>query len=298
MADVRRRLGVLRAHDGEDEHASGRLAAGLPGEPAPRSPSAQVGARVAEPARKEATAPERPRAPAQVVGIAGARRHLLRPDRLAQAPECQRREHDAVAAAAPDDVPQAAGERAELARDRRRDALARVVAPRVAPAAVGGAREAADASVLARPPVIDAGRRDVADRPAGGVQAPLPVLLVAVEVEAGVEAADALQRAATQRQVGAPHELGVTVVGAEVERGHRRRLAPAGVEVRPREVGLDRAAECLMVGVLLRRRRSARASQPGHARASSSRKQRRSAVAVAIAVLRAALRPRVSPWAT
>jgi hypothetical protein len=147
-------------------------------------------------------------------------------------------------------VPQAARQRAQLGRHRRRDALARVVAARVAPAAVGGAGEAADARVLARAAVVDAGGGDVADPPAGGVQAPLPVLLVAVEVEPGVEAAHALERAAAQRQVRAPHELGVAVVGPEVERGDRRRLAPAGVEVRVLEARLDRAAERLVLGVL------------------------------------------------
>ena len=52
--------------------------------------------------------------------------------------------------------------------------------------------------------MVDAGGGDVADAPAGVLQAPLPVLLVAVEVEAGVEAARPLQRAPAQRQVRAP----------------------------------------------------------------------------------------------
>ena len=147
-------------------------------------------------------------------------------------------------------MPHAARQRAQLGGDRRRDALARVVAARVAPAPVGGAGEAADARVLAGAAVVDAGGGDVADAPAGGVQSPLPVLLVAVEVEAGVEAADALERAPPQRQVGAPHELGVAVVGAEVERGDRRRLAPAGMQVGALEPRLDRAAERLVLGVL------------------------------------------------
>ena len=158
--------------------------------------------------------------------------------------------HDPVAAAAADDVPQAARERPQLGRDRRRDALARVVAARVAPAPVGGPREPADARVLARAAVVDARGGDVADAPAGGVQAALPVLLVAVEVEPGVEAADALERAAAQRQVRAPHELGVAVVGPEVERRDGRRLAPAGVQVGALELRLDRPAERLVLGVL------------------------------------------------
>ena len=145
-------------------------------------------------------------------------------------------------------MPQAAGQRAQLGRDRRRDALARVVAARVAPAPVGGAREPADARVRAGAAVVDAGGRHVADAPAGGLQAPLPLLLVAVEVEAGVEAARPLERAPAQCQVRAPHELGVAVVGAEVERCHRRRLATAGVQVRALELRTDRAAE----GVVLR----------------------------------------------
>ena len=140
-------------------------------------------------------------------------------------------------------MPQAAGQRAQLGRDRRGDALARVVAARVAPAPVGGAREPTDARVGAGAAVVDPGRGDVADASAGGLQAPLPVLLVAVEVEAGVEAARSLERAPAQRQVRAPHELGVAVVGAEVERGHRRRLAAAGVQVRALEPRPDRAAE-------------------------------------------------------
>ena len=95
------------------------------------------------------------------------------------------------------------------------------------------------------------GGGDVADAPAGVLQPPLPVLLVAVEVEARVEAAGPLQRPPPQRQVRAPHELGVAVVGAEVERGHRRRLAPAGVQVRALEARPDRAAEGVVVRLVM-----------------------------------------------
>src|SRR4051794_2826624 len=77
--------------------------------------------------------------------------------------------------------------------------------------------------------------------PAGIVQPALPVLLVAIEVERGVEAADPLERAPPDGEVGAPHELGVAVVGPEVEGGDGRRLAAAGVQVGALEIRLDRA---------------------------------------------------------
>src|SRR5262249_51044926 len=99
--------------------------------------------------------------------------------------------------------------------------LVHVVAPGGAAAEVLGPRERAELRVGARAPVVDARRGDVADAAARGAQAALPVLLVAGAAEHLVERADALDRAAAQAHVRAPDEVGVAVVGAEVEGGDR-----------------------------------------------------------------------------
>ena len=133
---------------------------------------------------------------------------------------------------------------------RRRGALEGVVAARGAAAVERRARRArATRASGARAPVVDPRGRDVADPPAGGAQPPLPVLLVAGAAERGVEAPDPLQRAAPHRQVGAPRELRVAVLRAEVERGQRQRLAPARVQPAALQPRPDRPAERLVVRV-------------------------------------------------
>ncbi len=107
--------------------------------------------------------------------------------------------------------------------------------------------------------MVDARGGDVAHASAGGAQAALPVLLVAGAAEQLVERPDPLERAAPQRQVRAPDELGVAVLGAEVERGDRQRLASAGVQPRALEPRADRAAE----RVVLPRRREQRVEPAG-----------------------------------
>jgi hypothetical protein len=115
-------------------------------------------------------------------------------------------------------------------------------------------RQSAHARIGSRTPVVDARRRHVADPPARGAQAPLPVLLVARPAEPRVEGADALERGAPNGQVRAPGELGVAVLGAEVERGQRQRLAPARAQAPALEPRPDRPAERLVLRARARRR--------------------------------------------
>ena len=131
--------------------------------------------------------------------------------------------------------------------------MARVPAAREAPAPVARPRQRADPGVGAGAPVIDPGGRDVAQPAAGRAQAVLPLLLVAVAAERRVERTDPLDRRASQREVGAPQELGVAVVRAEVEVGDGQRLTAAGVQVAALEARPDRPAEGLVLGVGLGR---------------------------------------------
>ena len=242
---------VPGARHAEHEHAPPRLIARPPREGDPRRQSACARDRVVDRAEQRGAARERAGVAGQVLGPAGRERR--RRERLAQPPGGQRGEHDAVAAAVADRVPNAAGERAQLAGDRRRDAAARVPAAREAPALVAGPRERADPRVGAGAPVIDSRRRDVAQPAAGRAQAVLPLLLVAVAAERGVERADPLDRRPPQREVRAPQELGVAVVRAEVEVGDGQRLAAAGAQVAALEARPDRPAEGLVPGVGLGR---------------------------------------------
>src|SRR3954452_14614101 len=119
----------------------------------------------------------------------------------------------------------------------------------MAPAPPRRPREAADAGVVAGAPVVDAGRRRVEHAAAEGVQSVLPVLLVAVDVEARIERADALERAAADGEVGAPHEARLGLLLAEVERGDRQRLAPARAQAAALQPRADRAADHVVVRV-------------------------------------------------
>ncbi len=138
---------------------------------------------------------------------------------------------------------EAAGEHAQLLRQRRGDAAERVEAPRRLAAHVGAAREAAQAGVVAGAAVVERGGGDVADAPAGGAQACLPLLLVAAVDEVLVEAPDALERAAAHGDVRAPGARHVVVGRAEVERGDRRPLAAACAEAVVLEARVDRPDE-------------------------------------------------------
>jgi len=82
--------------------------------------------------------------------------------------------------------------------------------------------------------------------------AALPLLLVAVDRQRGVQRPDALERAAADGHVGAPDELGVAVLGAEVEERHGRPLAAAGAEGDALQPHVDRSAEDVGLGVVAR----------------------------------------------
>ena len=77
--------------------------------------------------------------------------------------------------------------------------------------------------------------------------------------------ADPLQRAATHRHVGAPHEPGLAILRPEVQRRDRRGLAPAGAGGRPLEAGPDRPAQRFRPVVALRARHQR--GQPSSGRA-------------------------------
>src|SRR5204863_8043552 len=89
-----------------------------------------------------------------------------------------------------------------------------VEAPGGAAAVVRRARQRGHAGVVAHPAVVDRCAGHIANAPARGAPARLPLLLVASVHEALVEAADTLDRTAAQRHVRAPDDGGVEVVGA------------------------------------------------------------------------------------
>ena len=289
------RVGLARDAEHEDSPAR-RLAGGAPQRVPPRARS--TARSVAERADRgggsaRACRSARRRSPAS----GGDRDAAGRVERLGDAAGGERGEHDPVAAAVAGDVPHAARERAELGGRRRRGALEGVVAARGAAAMEGGARSAPDPRVGPGAAVVDARRGHVADPPARRAQPPLPVLLVARAAQRGVEAADPLQRAAPDRQVRPPGELGLArprargrarSAGAALARtraGDRPPAAVGSVRRTPRGPGSRRAAA------------SSASSQPGHASTSSSRKHRSSPEAASSAELRATLIPRGSPWA-
>ncbi len=120
------------------------------------------------------------------------------------------------------------------------------------PADVGAASERAQARIRAGATMLDGGCRHVQDTCAGRVpaQAFLPLLLVAAMLERHVERPHPLEGAAADRHVGAPGKARVGVVGAELERGDRRRLAPAAVRRGSLQAGDDRPGEHVHVRVL------------------------------------------------
>ena len=185
---------------------------------------------------------------------AGARQEVgrgVRPrprQRLAQPSRGVRGHHDPAQAAAPDHVPLTPDERAQLASQRRRRALAHVVAARRAALAVGRPGQRRQRRVRGGAPVLEPGRCEIADDTAGRGVAPLPVLLVPGPVHRLVEAAGPVERAPAQRHVGAPDERHVAVGAAQIERGDRRVLAPARARAAALEPGADRPAEDVDVG--------------------------------------------------
>ncbi len=277
----RDRAQVLGPRDADDVHAAHRPAPRRAGEREPPAQPRQARPEILHRADQRAPPPERAGAAGEIVGIGRARRRRRRIERLEHAPPRSRRQRDADPAPPPHDVPHAAAERAQLGREggrrerdgsrreagrrrgrgvsgrrrrakpsaalgRRRRGLSRlmdVVAARGAAAEVLRAGEGAELRVAAGAAMVDARRGDVADAPAGGAQAALPVLLVAGAAERLVERADPLDRAAAQGHVRAPHELGVAVLLAEVERRHRQRLAPARAQLRSLQSRPDRPAE-------------------------------------------------------
>src|SRR6516165_1612790 len=91
--------------------------------------------------------------------------------------------------------------------------------------------------------MIDTGGRQIPDASAGGAVATQPVLLLAAAEQRLVERTDALERAAADGHIGAPHELDIAVGFAEVERRDRRRLTAAGARAATLEARPDRTSE-------------------------------------------------------
>ena len=194
---------VLRAHDADDVHAPAREAR----EPRARARAARATPRSA--ARASFARADHQRrggraCPSGPTGSPGRRRWAARardraPRRAARAcarssstPTPQRRR--TMCHRHPISVRSSAAE-------RRRVAAEDAVAARGA-AAVDRRRaaELPQLRVAARPAMVDARRRDVADAPAGRAQPPLPVLLVAGAAERLVERPDPLER----RRAGSP----------------------------------------------------------------------------------------------
>ncbi len=240
----RDRAAVLRALDAEHEHAAARRCAAR-GASQPQPLSAEQLRRVDRPVERAAAqrveAGDRAaRAGEEVLSarsvtcprtFAGWRRRRggAAAQDLAEASEAVCGHRQPGRAAAAQHVCEAAAERAQLCGESRRATAPRVEAPRRGAADERGACERAQSRVLARAPVLDRRARDVAHASAGalGAHAFLPLLLVAAVLERGVERADALERRAADRHVGAPRELGVGVLLAQLERRDRRLLSAA-----------------------------------------------------------------------
>ena len=201
------RAGALDAHR---EHAPARRAppGGRP-QARPARRRAQIEPGVAGAQERAALAADRAAGAREEV-LAGARAGR-RGQRGAQAPQRVRAEHRAVHARPPRAVQQAAGEDAQLGGQRRRRALEHVEAAAGLAAAVGRRAQRAQARVVARAAMVERGAGDVADPPAGGLHARLPLLLVAVELARLVEGPHPLDRAAAHRHVGAPRVVAVAV---------------------------------------------------------------------------------------
>ena len=157
-------------------------------------------------------------------------------------------EHDPDRATAPQHVVDAAGQRAQLVAQRWRGILAYIVATgRTAQSEIGQG-QGPNARILAGAPVMQPAGGDVAN-PAAERRVPaLPLLLVATSGDGFVEAANPLERPASNCHVRPPDQWHVAVRGAEVEGGDRRRLAPAAVRAAALQPRPDRAAEHIVVG--------------------------------------------------
>src|SRR5690606_34852357 len=122
-------------------------------------------------------------------------------------------------------VDQAAGEHAQLGGERGGLVAVGVEAPARPAPEPRRPHERSQPGVLAGAAVVERRRGDVADPWAvRGAQPVLPLLLVAVELAGLVEAPDAVEGAAADREVRAPGVRRVDVGGAEVEEGDRRTL--------------------------------------------------------------------------
>ena len=302
----------LGARDAGDVDAPrGRLGArGAPDRAGLRAASSTSAARsraVPASSARRPSVPERARQVRRRAAVAPSRRGrrpargvpARRATRLAQPAGGRRGHDDPVAAAAAAGVPDAARERAQLGGERRRGALARGrsgarARPRCQPARASPRMRASAPGAA----VVDARRRDVADPPAGGAQPALPLLLVARPRERRVERADAVERRAADGEVRAPDELGVAVRGAEVERRHRRRLAPARVQVRRPRAARGSARRTPRARGARRPRRAARRATPARPRRRRRGSTAARRAAAATAALRATLSPRGAPSAT
>ena len=161
------------------------------------------------------------------------------------------REQQPVAAPPPEDVPDAAGQHAQLAGGRRRLPAMLDVAAQAAPARVRGAHQRPQAGVAGVAPMHQPGARHVHHLAAARAHAALPHVLVEAVRDARVEHAGQLERAPVGTHVRAPHDVDLTVLRARVERRDRRRLAAAHREARALQPQLDRPAEHLCVGMAL-----------------------------------------------
>ncbi len=164
------------------------------------------------------------------------------------------------------------------AAGRRRDLLADVVAARVAPAVVRGARQRPQPSRRAGAAVVDAGRGDVPDRarrrPSGGAATPPRRRRRRSDSS---KPPDALDRRPPERRGSRPTRTSASVSSAPRSSvGHRQRLAAAGAQARALEAAARIGPPSTSWSGYAAAPASIASSQPGHTSTSSSRKQSRS----------------------
>jgi hypothetical protein len=245
-ARLRHEPGHVGAVDAEHEYAPPGPAGGRARQAT--APAAQGLAGIQQGVERGAQPPAPAADGAAVAGqeVVAARRRpaaARAPGQRPQSPRAVRGHDRPVGAAEAQAVERAAGEDPQLGAERRRGAADDVEAPAGLPPAVSRAGERTQPGVVARPAMVQRGRGDVADPPADRPPTGLPLLLVAVELTALVEPADAFDRAAADRHVGAPRAFRVRVCRPEVHGGHRRPLAPASAEGVVFEPGVDGACE-------------------------------------------------------
>src|SRR5207248_10256476 len=96
--------------------------------------------------------------------------------------------------------------------------------------------------------VLDSGSSQVSDATAASGVAAQPVLFIPAPRERLIEWSERIQRASADRHVGAPHQRGVTILVAEVERRDRGWFSPTGARSSALQPSADGPPEHVHVG--------------------------------------------------